>query len=58
MRYALIDKATGIVKGVILWNGEAFYPIADGFELVALSDTIAGPGWSYINGEFVAPEPA
>ena len=55
MKYALIDKATGIVEAVILWDGEAFYPIADGLELIALGNGVAGPKWTYANGTFTAP---
>jgi hypothetical protein len=55
MRYALVDKATKIVEGVILWDGEAFYSVAENIELIELGDAIAGPGWMYANGTFTAP---
>ncbi len=55
MRYALVDKTTGIVDAVILWDGEAFYPVAENIELIALRDAVAGPGWMYANGTFTAP---
>lgn len=55
MRYALIEKATGFVESVILWDGETYYAISDNFELIALGDAVAGPGWTYADGTFTAP---
>lgn len=53
MKYAII--LDGLVIGVAIWDGKAEWnPTCD--ELVELSDDSAiGPGWSYVNGEFVAP---
>lgn len=55
MRYAFIETATGRVENVIIWDGEAFYPIAEGYELIALGDVACGPEWIYINGSFQPP---
>jgi hypothetical protein len=55
MRYALIETATGRVDNVIIWDGEAYFPVPNGFDLIALGDTVAGPDWTYANGIFTAP---
>jgi hypothetical protein len=55
MRYALIETATGRVDNVIIWDGEAYFPVPNGFDLIALGDTVAGPDWTYANGTFTAP---
>jgi len=55
MRYALIETATGRVENVIIWDGEAFFPVPEGYELVALGDAACGLEWIYINGSFQPP---
>lgn len=55
MKYALIEKKTGQVEAVILWDGETFFPIAEQFELIAIGEIICGPGWTYTNGTFTPP---
>ena len=54
MRWALIN-ADNVVTGVIVWDGEAEYTPADGLTLINVDDVPCGPGWSYVDGEFVAP---
>lgn len=51
MRYAQIID--GVVVNVILWDGETDLGL-DG-ELVNVDDTPCGPGWTVVDGEFVAP---
>lgn len=56
MRYALVNKTTGIVEGVAIWDGETAYN-PEGCMLIQLDEqSEVSDGWSYINGEFVAPE--
>lgn len=43
MKYALIEKKTGQVEAVILWDGETFFPIAEQFELIAIGEIICAP---------------
>jgi len=51
MRYAhIID---GTVVNVIVWDGETDLGL-DG-ELVNVDDTPCGPGWTVVDGEFIAP---
>jgi hypothetical protein len=51
MKYAhIID---GVVVNVIVWDGETDLGL-DG-ELVNVDDTPCGPGWTVVDGEFVAP---
>lgn len=52
-RYAVI--ADGIVVNVALWDGVTEWTPGDNL-LVVQSDT-AQIGWSYVDGEFVAPPP-
>ena len=51
MRYAQIIDGT--VINVIVWDGETDLGL-DG-ELVNVDDTPCGPGWTVVDGEFVAP---
>ena len=55
MRHALIETATGRVDNVIIWDGEAYFPVPEGYELVALGDVACGPDWICANGIFTAP---
>lgn len=55
MRYAIIETATGRVDNVILWDGETLFGAPNGYELVALGDTVCGPEWIYANGTFTPP---
>lgn len=53
MRYAIIKNT--VVENVIeIEPGSAWEP-EDGMTIV--QSDIAGPGWSYVKGEFVAPPP-
>jgi len=51
MRYAHIINGT--VVNVIVWDGETNLGL-DG-ELVNVDDTPCGPGWTVVDGQFVAP---
>ncbi len=53
-RYAVVDKS-GNVTNVIVWDGEAQYTPPEGTELIEVTGA-AGPGWTYRDGEFIAPE--
>jgi hypothetical protein len=55
MRYAYIETATGRVENVIIWDGEAYFPVPEGYELIALGDVACGPEWIYINDSFQPP---
>ena len=55
MNYALIETATGRVANVIVWDGEAYFQMPDGCELIVLGDTACGPEWTYANGIFTPP---
>lgn len=50
MRYAIV--VDGLVVNVILWDGESEYPE----ELVPCPEE-ASIGWSFLDGEWSAPEP-
>jgi len=55
MRYAYIETATGRVENVIIWDGETFFPVPEGYELVPLGDIACGPEWTYLNKSFTQP---
>lgn len=52
--YALINVSTAIVENIILWDGniETWQP-EEGY--IAIQSDAAQIGWSYIDGEFIAP---
>lgn len=52
-RWAIVRGET--VENTILWDGESAYEAPAGTTVVALGDAVAAPGYSYVNGEFVAP---
>ncbi|MFZ4761268.1 MAG: hypothetical protein ACOYK8_00430 [Alphaproteobacteria bacterium] len=56
-RYAIFDDA-GLVMNVVLWNGDnAIWQPPQGCSALELSDNdFVGIGFSYINGQFIAPE--
>jgi hypothetical protein len=58
MKHALINSETNIVENVIVWDGKTPWAPPAGYYVHAVGASGAGIGWSYINGEFVAPEPA
>jgi hypothetical protein len=51
--YALIERATGIVTNMILWDGINDWTPEEGF-FVIQSD-VPQIGWTYEDGEFFAP---
>jgi hypothetical protein len=61
-RYAVVEIATGEVTGVIIWDGtveSGWAPPIGSIAIVLPADSLVGPGWSYVDGEFVsAPVPA
>ena len=53
MNYALVDN-TGLVVNIIIWDGESDWQPPEGLIAVPLTDG-AAIGWSYVEGEFIAP---
>lgn len=54
--YALISLATGVVEGRVMWDGIAEWAPPEGFFAVIAPPEVQ-VGWSYADGEFVAPPP-
>jgi hypothetical protein len=54
MDKALVNIETNIVENVIVLDGKSSWSPPEGFTVVDLVGN-AGIGWSYINGEFIAP---
>jgi hypothetical protein len=53
--YALIDE-TGTVQSVVVWDGKSEWQPPNDWTVVLNPETIcAGIGWTYVNGEFIAP---
>jgi hypothetical protein len=55
-RYALVD-ASGYVENVMVWDGAEPHTPDEGLTAVLDEDDNVGPGWSYADGEFIAPPP-
>jgi hypothetical protein len=53
--YALIEVATGVVVGVIRWDGVQDWSPDEGF--IAIESAVAQIGWSYKDGAFHEPAP-
>jgi hypothetical protein len=51
---AIVSVETNLVDNIVVWDGETEWQCPDGFTVVDLVGN-AGIGWSYINGEFIAP---
>lgn len=51
--YAIINQETGLVENTAEWDGESEWPQVDGYIVVPSAE--ASTGWSYIDGEFIAP---
>lgn len=55
MNYAVFEIATGLVVNIAVWDGEAYWHPGEGLDVVALGNSGAGIGWTYINGNFQPP---
>jgi hypothetical protein len=56
MTYAIIDS-TAIVINIVVWDGKPpWKPPSDCIAVVIPKGSSAGIGWTYVDGEFIAPE--
>ena len=55
MDKAVVNTETKIVENIVVWDGTTPWSPPDGCIVVDLVGQ-AGIGWSYIDGEFIAPE--
>jgi len=56
--YALID-AIGTVQSVVVWDGESEWQPPNDWTAVLNPETVcATTGWTYVDGEFIAPPQA
>jgi hypothetical protein len=53
MRYAVIDSSQTVVNA-IAWDGKSRWQPPSECVVVEMPET-AGIGWTYVNGEFIAP---
>lgn len=51
LRYCIVCE--NVVKNVILWDGQQDFNNKENCEII--QNDIAGIGWKYVNGEFIAP---
>lgn len=56
MRYALVDTQSNLVVNIIDWDGTSPYTPPNK-ELPVLVNNEVQIGWSYIDGNFIAPTP-
>lgn len=52
--YVIVD-VSGNVINVILWDGQSPYQAPDNCTIIIAGDSGVGIGWTYANGEFLAP---
>ena len=54
--YAIIDTATTVVVNIVIWDGQPPWEPEDGQIAVLIPEgSSAGIGWTYVDGEFIAP---
>jgi hypothetical protein len=54
-KYAIIDKTTGFVDNVILWDGIVDWEPPEGYQAMHIENEAIGPNWTYLNGTFTEP---
>ena len=54
-RYAIVDKITGFVDNVVLWDGIVDWEPPEGYQAIHTENETVGPKWTYLNGTFTAP---
>lgn len=55
VNYAVVDLATGVVDGVVVWDGNESSGWSPPEGTIAVESDSAQPGWSYADGVFTAP---
>jgi len=55
-RYAQVHTDTGFIVNMVEWDGnERTWKPPEGYTMVEDTDVVAGPGFSYVDGQFVPP---
>ena len=58
MLYAVVNKETKIVENIIMWDGIDTNLVPENQEWInILENKNVGIGWSYIDGQFIDPNP-
>jgi hypothetical protein len=57
MTYAVIDSQTNICENIVLWDGVTEWTPPEGCYIKDVTGIYAGIGWSFVNGEWIAPTP-
>jgi len=57
MDYAVINSETNIIEGIIIWDGVAPWTPPENHHVELVTNPHAGIGWSFIDGEWIAPTP-
>lgn len=56
-RFALVRESDGLVVNVCIWDGVTpWNDLPHDIEVIECPDEV-GPGWSRVDGEWIAPEP-
>ena len=55
MKYAIIINS--VVENIITWDGATSYVPPNGAELIDVTSQSVGPGFAYVDGVFIAPDP-
>jgi hypothetical protein len=55
MNYAIVEKSTGLVVNIVVWDGQSAWTPGEGFDVVAVGDSGAGIGWTFVDGVFTEP---
>jgi hypothetical protein len=58
MLYAVVNKETKIIENIIVWDGIDTNLVPENQEWInILENKNVGIGWSYIDGQFIDPNP-
>jgi len=57
MTYAVIDSTTNICDNVVFCDDSTEWTPPEGYYAQNITGVYAGIGWSFVNGEWLAPTP-
>jgi hypothetical protein len=57
MVYAVINSQTNVVENTIVWDGVSPWAPPENCYVEPITNPHAGIGWSFANGEWIAPTP-
>jgi hypothetical protein len=57
MNYAVINSQTNVVENSIVWDGISPWAPPENCYVEPLANLYVGIGWTFVNGEWIAPTP-